>query len=44
MPVHLGSIEESVRAVIRDNEGEVGPGDAYVLNNPYNGAHLPDTP
>ena len=43
MPVHLGSMGESVRAVIRDNEGEIGPGDAYVLNNPYNGGtHLPD--
>ena len=43
MPVHLGSMGESVRAVIRDNEGKIGPGDAYVLNNPYNGGtHLPD--
>ncbi|MEC7304747.1 MAG: hydantoinase B/oxoprolinase family protein [Pseudomonadota bacterium] len=43
MPVHLGSMGESVRAVIRDNEGRIGPGDAYVLNNPYNGGtHLPD--
>ena len=43
MPVHLGSMGESVRAVIRDNEGQIGPGDAYVLNNPYNGGtHLPD--
>ena len=43
MPVHLGSMGESVRAVIRDNEGEIGPGDAYELHNPYNGGtHLPD--
>ena len=43
MPVHLGSMGESVRAVIRDNEGEIGPGDSFVLNNPYNGGtHLPD--
>ncbi|MEC8146444.1 MAG: hydantoinase B/oxoprolinase family protein, partial [Pseudomonadota bacterium] len=43
MPVHLGSMGESVRAVIRDNGGGIGPGDAYVLNNPYNGGtHLPD--
>ena len=43
MPVHLGSMGESVRAVLRDNEGEINPGDAYVLNNPYNGGtHLPD--
>jgi 5-oxoprolinase (ATP-hydrolysing) len=43
MPVHLGSMGESVRAVLRDNEGSIRPGDAYVLNNPYNGGtHLPD--
>ena len=24
MPVHLGSMGESVRAVLRDNEGEIG--------------------
>ena len=43
MPVHLGSMGESVRAVLRDNEGSIEPGDSYVLNNPYNGGtHLPD--
>ena len=43
MPVHLGSMGESVRAVLRDNAGKIAPGDAYVLNNPYNGGtHLPD--
>ena len=43
MPVHLGSMGESVRAVLRDNDGEIRPGDSYVLNNPYNGGtHLPD--
>ncbi|MGA8258672.1 MAG: hydantoinase B/oxoprolinase family protein [Arenicellales bacterium] len=43
MPVHLGSMGESVRAVIRNNEGSIRPGDAYVLNAPYNGGtHLPD--
>ncbi|HAT34416.1 MAG TPA: 5-oxoprolinase, partial [Rhodospirillaceae bacterium] len=43
MPVHLGSMGESVRAVMRNNEGEIRPGDVYVLNAPYNGGtHLPD--
>ncbi len=43
MPVHLGSMSESIRAVIRQNEGEMAPGDVYVLNAPYNGGtHLPD--
>mmetsp|Transcript_6626 Transcript_6626/g.23399 ORF Transcript_6626/g.23399 Transcript_6626/m.23399 type:complete len:1166 (-) Transcript_6626:146-3643(-) len=43
MPVHLGSMGESIRAVINDNKGSIKPGDVYVLNNPYNGGtHLPD--
>ena len=43
MPVHLGSMSESVRVVIRDNEGQMKSGDVYVLNAPYNGGtHLPD--
>jgi len=43
MPVHLGSMGESIRAVIEANAGRMRPGDAYVLNNPYRGGtHLPD--
>ncbi len=43
MPVHLGSMSESVRAVIRARAGTMKPGDVYVLNAPYNGGtHLPD--
>ncbi|MGB2107155.1 MAG: hydantoinase B/oxoprolinase family protein [Candidatus Puniceispirillum sp.] len=43
MPVHLGSMGESVRAIIKGNQGNINPGDAFVLNNPYNGGtHLPD--
>ena len=43
MPVHLGSMGESVRAVIRSNRNNINVGDAFVLNNPYNGGtHLPD--
>ncbi|HXH03502.1 MAG TPA: hydantoinase B/oxoprolinase family protein [Candidatus Competibacteraceae bacterium] len=42
MPVHLGSMGESVQAVIRNNP-VIKPGDVYVLNAPYNGGtHLPD--
>ncbi|MEM9011301.1 MAG: hydantoinase B/oxoprolinase family protein [Pseudomonadota bacterium] len=42
MPVHLGSMAASVRTVIAQNP-EMGPGDVYVLNAPYNGGtHLPD--
>ncbi len=43
MPVHLGSMGESIRTVIRENAGRMKPGDVYVLNAPYNGGtHLPD--
>jgi 5-oxoprolinase (ATP-hydrolysing) len=43
MPVHLGSMGESVRAVIVNNAGAIEPEDVYVLNAPYNGGtHLPD--
>ena len=43
MPVHLGSMSESVKIVIRNRLGSMKPGDAYILNNPYNGGtHLPD--
>jgi 5-oxoprolinase (ATP-hydrolysing) len=43
MPVHLGSMGESVKTVIRLNAGSMKPGNVYVLNAPYNGGtHLPD--
>nr|WP_320009785.1 hydantoinase B/oxoprolinase family protein [uncultured Desulfobulbus sp.] len=43
VPVHLGSMGESVRAVIRDNAGCIRPGDVFMQNAPYNGGtHLPD--
>ena len=42
MPVHLGSMDASVETVIAGNPNPA-PGDAYVLNAPYNGGtHLPD--
>ena len=47
MPVHLGSMGESIKTVIRENTAEKGrairPGNVYVLNAPYaGGTHLPD--
>ncbi|MGH6650952.1 MAG: hydantoinase B/oxoprolinase family protein [Sphingopyxis sp.] len=43
VPVHLGAMGESVRAVIAARKGTLRPGDAVVLNNPFNGGtHLPD--
>jgi len=43
MPVHLGSMGESIKTVMRANAGRMRAGDVYVLNDPYNGGtHLPD--
>jgi len=42
MPVHLGSMSESIKTVIARNP-DMQPGDVYVLNDPYHGGtHLPD--
>jgi 5-oxoprolinase (ATP-hydrolysing) len=43
MPVHLGSMGESIKAVMNKNAGTMKAGDVYMLNDPYNGGtHLPD--
>ena len=43
MPVHLGSMGESVRTILRLRAARMSPGDVFALNNPYNGGtHLPD--
>jgi 5-oxoprolinase (ATP-hydrolysing) len=43
MPVHLGSMSESIKTVIRERLDTMKKGDAYALNAPYNGGtHLPD--
>ncbi len=43
MPVHLGSMGESVKTIIDRRGRTMRPGDVFVLNAPYNGGtHLPD--
>ncbi|MET8680247.1 hydantoinase B/oxoprolinase family protein [Streptomyces sp. NPDC004647] len=43
IPVHLGSMGESIKEVLRRNEGALRPGDVYAINDPYHGGtHLPD--
>lgn len=43
VPVHLGSMSESICTVIRLNSETMQPGDVYMLNAPFNGGtHLPD--
>ena len=43
MPVHLGAMGESVRAIIGARSNTMRPGDVYLTNDPYHGgSHLPD--
>jgi N-methylhydantoinase A/oxoprolinase/acetone carboxylase beta subunit/N-methylhydantoinase B/oxoprolinase/acetone carboxylase alpha subunit/very-short-patch-repair endonuclease len=43
MPVHLGSMGESVRVVLKNRAGTMKRGDAFVVNAPYaGGTHIPD--
>ncbi len=43
IPVHLGSMSESITSLIQAKGQTVAPGDVYISNNPYNGGtHLPD--
>ena len=43
IPVHLGSMSESIKTIIRENFDTMCPGDAFLINAPYNGGtHLPD--
>ena len=44
IPVHLGSMSESVRGIIQARgKKEIRNGEVYALNDPYNGGtHLPD--
>ena len=43
IPVHLGSMGETIKEVLRRNAGTMRPGDVYAVNDPYHGGtHLPD--
>ena len=43
IPVHLGSMSDSVRSVLSTRRATMRPGDSFVLNSPYHGGtHLPD--
>ncbi|QYF93168.1 hydantoinase B/oxoprolinase family protein [Massilia sp. PAMC28688] len=43
MPVHLGSMGESIKTVMTANAGRMHSGDVFMLNDPYHGGtHLPD--
>ena len=43
VPMHLGSMSESVRRILQKNQGKIRPRDVFMMNNPFNGGtHLPD--
>ncbi|MFZ5653001.1 MAG: hydantoinase B/oxoprolinase family protein [Pseudomonadota bacterium] len=43
IPVHLGSMGDSVRAILDRHGGDLCPGGAWLINDPYRGGtHLPD--
>ena len=43
VPVHLGSMGETVARLIGSRAGNIHPGDIYLVNSPYaGGTHLPD--
>lgn len=43
IPVHLGSMSESVQSLMKEKIGKLLPGDTFIINNPYlGGTHLPD--
>ncbi|WP_068397569.1 hydantoinase B/oxoprolinase family protein [Kribbia dieselivorans] len=43
IPVHLGSMSESIKSVVARNADRMRPGDVYLVNDPYHGGtHLPD--
>lgn len=43
IPVHLGSMADTVKSIYTENRDTMKPGDVYLTNNPYKGgSHLPD--
>lgn len=43
LPLHLGSVPDAMAAVRRKFAGTIRPGDAFLLNDPFEGGtHLPD--
>ncbi len=43
IPVHVGALQPATAAIIAAFDGDVSPGDIFLLNDPYHGgSHLPD--
>ena len=43
LPLHLGSLPDGMKAILKKYDSEIYPGDIFILNDPYEGGtHLPD--
>lgn len=43
LPLHLGAFPDAIDSMLRRFGNDLGPGDVYVMNDPYaGGMHLPD--
>jgi N-methylhydantoinase B len=43
VPMHLGAIPDAIEALLRKYQGDVKPGDVFIMNDPDDGGmHLPD--
>lgn len=43
IPVHLGSMTDTVKSILEDRQDDIKPGDVFITNDPYRGgSHLPD--
>lgn len=43
IPVHLGSMTDTVKSMLKKRKANMRPGDFYLTNDPYaGGSHLPD--
>src|SRR6476619_8088693 len=43
LPVHLGSVPTAMEAIMRHYGSDMGPGDVFIMNDPFDGGmHLPD--
>jgi N-methylhydantoinase B len=43
LPGHLGSVPTAMQSIMRHFEGNIRPGDVFIMNDPFDGGmHLPD--
>ena len=43
LPGHLGSVPTAMASIMRHFDGDIHPGDVFIMNDPFDGGmHLPD--